>query len=471
MAAQEPVLLKEPRGGVPDVIDTPDEFFRMVDRYAAADGPLAADAERASGYRYGQQDWLVQFKRAGAGIALVDPVALAQRGVDWGPFNEAVGDAEWIIHDSLQDLPGFVQIGLAPKALFDTEFAARLLGRQRFGLAACTEHYLGLTLAKEHSAADWSYRPLGRDLRDYAALDVEVLIELRARMVDDIESQGKEGWAREEFAHLLRKGTTPKDPPEEPWRRTSHITQLNHDRRGLAIVRELWTERDALARELDIAPTLLLPDAALIKAAVAKPRNSRQFSQIRILNERVRMHVGGERDKMFERYAPLQRKVKPSVWKNAILRALALPESDLPSASGGQDRVEEGTNAPRSMKYWRVHHPDRFDLLEHERARLNVISQDTNTPVDVLLRPQALRNLCWQAGEGFVEASEDAVAGFLRSQDARPWQVSLLSRPLAVQMREAQERQTQEDRQAWEPQGHGAPERAGSMRTAGGAIV
>lgn len=64
-------------------------------------------------------------------------------GADWNDFNRAVGDAVWILHDSLQDLPGFVDLGLQPKRLFDTEIAARLLGLKRFGLAAVTEHYLG----------------------------------------------------------------------------------------------------------------------------------------------------------------------------------------------------------------------------------------------------------------------------------------------------------------------------------------
>ena len=190
----------EPRDGVPDIIDTPSGYRRYCSRLREASGPLAADAERASGFRYGHEDWLIQFKREGAGIVLLDPVALTQTGVDWNEFNEAVGEATWIIHDAVQDLPGFAQIGLKPQALFDTEIAARLLGLHRFGLAAVTEHYLGITLAKEHSAADWSYRPLPRDWRNYAALDVELLIELERLLLEDLKRHGKDEWARQEFA-------------------------------------------------------------------------------------------------------------------------------------------------------------------------------------------------------------------------------------------------------------------------------
>lgn len=168
----EPKLLAEPREGVPNVIDTLPAFRDYCSELASSHGSLAADAERASGFRYGHEDWLVQFKRDGAGIGLLDPQALAAAGADWNDFNRAVGDAVWILHDSLQDLPGFDELGMEPQRLFDTEIAARLLGLKRFGLAAVTEHFLGLTLAKEHSAADWSYRPLPRDWRNYAALDV-----------------------------------------------------------------------------------------------------------------------------------------------------------------------------------------------------------------------------------------------------------------------------------------------------------
>ena len=234
----EPRLLAEPRRGVPEVIDTLDGFRRMVQRFARAGGSVAADAERASGFRYGHEDWLVQFKREGAGIALVDPVALSREGGDWLSFNMAVGDATWIIHDSLQDLPGFADLGMKPKALFDTEIAARMLGLHRFGLAAVTEHYLGLTLAKEHSAADWSYRPLPRDWRNYAALDVELLIELETAMRRDLKASGKDGWAAEEFAFLLGKGMRPRETQcagkgrQGPGRRPGAVDSPRRDSEG-----------------------------------------------------------------------------------------------------------------------------------------------------------------------------------------------------------------------------------------------
>ncbi|MFU0563375.1 HRDC domain-containing protein [Gardnerella vaginalis] len=447
---KEPKLLKEPREGVPEVIDTLEAYKEYCNLLASGSGSLAADAERASGFRYGHEDWLIQFKRKGAGIGLLDPIALGKLGVDWHEFNEAVGDVPWIIHDSMQDLPGFFDIGLRPRALFDTEIAAKLLGRKRFGLSSVTEYYLGLTLAKEHSAADWSYRPLPRDWRNYAALDVELLIELEEVMSGELKKQGKISWANQEFAHLLSKGAQKKAPHPNPWLRISHISVLMHDKIGLMIAKELWQKRDELARQYDIAPTLLLSDAAIIEAGKRKPSNSREFRSIRILNERVRIHTGSEQDKMFERYAPIQRKIKPNVWKNVIEDAINRAKSgevaiiDYAQSSNDEDDcgcsnessliaknvqdaqesqdVQESQAAPRSMKYWREHHPKRYERLQNVKRSLIKISEDTHTPSEVIIKPQIIRNLCWQDDVEHINVKE-----FLDEQGARMWQSDLIA--------------------------------------------
>lgn len=420
----EPVLLTQPRGGVPEVTDTLAGYERACARLAAASGPLAADAERASGYRYGHEDRLIQFKREGAGIILLDPIALGEQGADWDLFNEAVGDAVWILHDSRQDLPGFADLGLRPERLFDTEIAARMLGLHRYGLAHVTEHYLGIALAKEHSAADWSYRPLSRDLRDYAALDVELLIELDEAMTRDLKRQGKLEWAQEEFSHALMTGLAPRRPHPTPWMRVSHITDLGGDARALAVAKALWQRRDELARHHDIAPTLLLSDAAIIEAAKRKPHNAAQFRAIRSLNERVRIQLGTEQGKMFERYAPIQRQIKPRVWKETIQQALDLPDAQLPQVVR-QHGSGEGGNAPKSMRVWRQHHPERYRRLQACRAAVNQIAEDVRIPPDMLLKPQILRNLCWTD-----DPKRRDVAAFLRDEGAREWQIVLLNASL-----------------------------------------
>lgn len=420
----EPRLQAEPREGVPDVIDTLPAFREYCSALASSHGSLAADAERASGFRYGHDDWLVQFKRDGAGIGLLDPQALAAEGADWNDFNRAVGDAVWILHDSLQDLPGFNDLGLKPQRLFDTEIAARLLGMKRFGLAAVTEHYLGLTLAKEHSAADWSYRPLPRDWRNYAALDVELLIELETTMRAELQKQGKIEWAEEEFDYALREGTAPRKEHPVPWLRISHITEIMKDRQALAVAKALWTKRDELARQYDISPTLLLADRTIIEVAERKPHNAAQFRAVRSINERVRIQADAEQEKMFERYAPIQRKIKPSMWKKIIQQALDLPESEWPVIDNGnpQNQEAQATSAPRATRVWRERYPERLATLAKARKVVAQIAEDTRTPAEVIIKPQYLRNLCWTD-----EPQERDVAQFLTEQGARAWQVALVA--------------------------------------------
>jgi ribonuclease D len=252
------IPLLEPRGGVPEVVSTDATLDRATAALAGGDGPVAVDAERASGFRYGQRAFLVQFRREGAGTVLIDPVACP----DLSRLDAALGPAEAVLHAASQDLPCLAEIGYRPRALFDTELAGRLLGYPRVGLAALVEEVLGLRLAKGHGAEDWSTRPLPAEWLRYAALDVEVLLELRDALAGQLEEQGKSEWARQEFAAEL--AAKPSGPRPDPWRRTSGIHRVR-SRRGLAVVRELWLERDAMARQRDLSPGRVLSDAAITR--------------------------------------------------------------------------------------------------------------------------------------------------------------------------------------------------------------
>ena len=161
------VPLLEPRDGLPPVIETDAALAEATGRLAHGHGPVAVDAERASGYRYGQRAYLVQLRRVGAGTVLIDPIACPElSGVD-----AALQDAEAILHAASQDLPCLAEVGFRPRQLFDTELAGRLLGYPRVALGTLVEEVLGFHLEKGHSAADWSVRPLREELLRYAALD------------------------------------------------------------------------------------------------------------------------------------------------------------------------------------------------------------------------------------------------------------------------------------------------------------
>jgi ribonuclease D len=391
------IPLLEPRDGLPSVVETDAALAEATDRLAGGHGPVAVDAERASGYRYGQRAYLVQLRRAGAGTVLIDPIACPElSGVD-----AALQDAEAILHAASQDLPCLAEVGYRPRQLFDTELAGRLLGYPRVALGTLVEEVLGFHLEKGHSAADWSARPLRYELLRYAALDVEVLIELRDALAAELAQQGKTEWARQEFATVL--AAKPAAARPDPWRRTSGIHRVS-SRRGLAVVRELWTTRDRIARAADLSPRRVLPDAAIVEAARQVPGSSAQLSRISGFSGRqARRH---ERD-----------------WLAAIGRARASADSELPDATGGQV-----PNGPPPAHRWAERDPAAAARLTAARTAAAAIAEASRLPVENLLAPDALRRLSWDPPE---PCDTEAVSLALASYGARPWQIELTAGPIA----------------------------------------
>jgi ribonuclease D len=396
-AAEEATLLSEPRDGVPPVIATLADLEAATAALAAGTGAVAVDAERASGYRYGQRAYLVQLRREGAGTILIDPVPFG----DLRKLCAAIADAEWVVHAASQDLPSLRELGLEPTELFDTELAARLAGYERVGLATMVELLLGLRLAKEHSAVDWSRRPLPEPWLRYAALDVEVLLDLRDALEAELQRQGKLDWAQEEFAAVLRASAPAPRP--DPWRRTSGIHRARN-RRHLAVVRALWEERDRIARERDTAPGRVLSDASIVAAAMAMPESPDDLGRL--------AGWGGRST----------RRLVTTMWP-VIVAARALPDSELP-------RPAPPGEGPPPPNRWPDRDPAAASRLARARAVMTKLAETHRIPVENLLLPDLLRRLAWSP-PGSDAAS---VASYLRTGGAREWQVELTAAPLAPAM-------------------------------------
>ncbi|MEV4803444.1 ribonuclease D [Nonomuraea sp. NPDC049421] len=389
----EPLL--EPREGIPPVIADAAGLAEVVERFAAGSGPVAVDAERASGYRYGNRAYLVQLRRAGAGTALIDPIGCP----DLSALDQAVSGAEIVLHAASQDLPCLLEVGFRPRTMFDTELAGRLLGYERVGLGTMVETVLGLRLEKGHSAADWSTRPLPEDWLRYAALDVEVLVELRDVLHQELAETGKLEWAHEEFAAVL--DTPPPAPRADPWRRTSGIHKVRNVR-ALAIVRELWTMRDRIAREADLAPGRVLPDAAIVTAALEGPRTKKALTEISAFTGRsARRHM--------------------SDWLAAVARARNLPDSQLPQPSTPGD-------GPPPPNRWADRDPAAAKRLAAARAVVAALADEHHMPTENLLQPDAVRRLTWEPPDVITDES---VTERLRGLGAREWQLSLTAHPIA----------------------------------------
>ncbi|MCU0301849.1 MAG: HRDC domain-containing protein [Candidatus Nanopelagicales bacterium] len=394
------------RDGLPELIETPEALAAALDALAGGTGPIAVDTERASGYRYGQRAYLVQLRREGAGTLLVDPVALP----DVPGLAAALHGAEWVLHAASQDLPCLAELGLRPRALFDTELAGRLLGMPRVGLAPMVEALLGRSLAKGHGAADWSKRPLPRDWLEYAALDVEVLIELRDLLEAQLVAAGKAEWAAQEFAAV--RDAPPAPPRADPWRRTSGIHRIR-SRRGLAVVQHLWHARDEIAAEVDSAPGRLLPDASIVAVAHALPRDP---AALRALKGFTGRGAG--------RYH--------RAWSRALRAAWEVPEQELPDAALRGD----GPPPPRA---WAQRDPAAAGRLGRARNALAARADALSLPVENLVTPELVRRLAWQPPATVLDPDPDvalaAVAAFLAQGGARPWQVEQVAPLIADAVR------------------------------------
>lgn len=371
------------RDGPAPVITTNEALSDYAQSLSRGSGPVALDAERASGYRYSARAYLVQVRREGAGTALIDPIDVSNLTV----IDAAIGDNEWILHAATQDLACLAEVGMRPTRLFDTEVAARLLGREKVSLAGLVASELGHGLAKGHGSADWSVRPLTDEQLTYAALDVEPLVEIRDILAADLQARGRWDIAQQEFTHLL--SFQPKDRGPEPWRRLSGMHSLKSPREW-AVARELWWERDEIAAERDVAPGRLIPDSAIIAAVKGTPGSASELLATKGFHGR-----GAARYKR--------------QWWQALERGRALPADELPTRA---PRAE----GPPPARVWADKDPAAAARLAVAREGMSALADSWGVAPELLLSPDLMRRVCWEPPEDLDE--------YLRGAGAREWQIA-----------------------------------------------
>jgi ribonuclease D len=407
-AAQFPTVvpLLSPARGTPLVIADEHQLEDAIAQLADGNGPFAIDAERASGYRYSPRAYLIQIKRTDGGLHLIDPVAFEKKFPEdihplFMKLNDLLAKDEVILHASTQDLPCLREVGLNPLQLFDTELGGRIAGLPRVGLGPLLETLLGVSLAKEHSAVDWSTRPLPLEWLTYAALDVELLVELREKISDLLLAQGKLDWANEEFSAILRAPASPAR--KDPWRRTSGLHKIKN-RQHLAIVKTIWYQRDEIAHETDIAQGKLLSDTAILELAIHTPTTRKDM-------ERALRPIG-LRSRWFEHSAQ---------WLESVQQGLAITESQWPEVRGESDSLPP-------VKIWRDRFPEKFVPLSHARAAIEEEAQKLSIPAENLISPEYVRRICWSPPAGTTHvANPVAVHDALTAQGARQWQATIVT--------------------------------------------
>lgn len=262
------IVPSAPAGPPSHLIASQAEFDRWMAGIAHAT-LLAVDTEAASFHRYRDRVYLLQLSTREATV-VVDPLAVE----DLGDFGAMLADraVEVVFHDADYDLRLLGrEFGFVATNLFDTRIAAQLLNEPGIGLAALLEKYVGVKLDKRFQRADWSGRPLSPGMLEYAASDTHYLPRLRDLLESRLAAMGRLEWAREEFA-LLEQTAWGGEPPDEPgWLRMKGAKALRP--RQLAILRELYEWRDALAQRLDRAAFRIMNNDPIFTMARTPPEN------------------------------------------------------------------------------------------------------------------------------------------------------------------------------------------------------
>ena len=392
-------LLEKPRVSDVRLVDTVDQLHNAIALLEASWGPFALDAERASGFKYSQRAYLIQVHRANTPIFLIDPIEISIESPQAiAEFARVLSSAEWILHAASQDIPCFRELGIIPVKIFDTELGSRMAGLARVGLGAVTEHFLKVRLAKEHSAVDWSTRPFPTDWLNYAALDVDVLLELRVGVAQLLEEQGKTSWAAQEFANVA--AMKPKEPKLDRWRGMSGMHEIK-DARSLAIARELWSAREALAEKLDVSPGRLIPDSSIVGLAANPVKSKPELAAAKT-------------------FAGRASRTYLDTWWAALSNGLTT--RDLPPT-----RVQH-VGIP-NHRTWPSRFPEADARLKAVRSVLSELSSKLEIPVENLLTPDFARQLCWEPPQEITVVS---VSEQLERYGARSWQTEITAPALVT---------------------------------------
>lgn len=367
-------------------VETQEDYEDSIQLIQSLSGPIALDAERASSFRYTSKAYLLQLNVAGLGPTVIDPLAISSLDHLCTWINQHLV----ILHSATQDLECLREIGINPVSLFDTELAAKLLGKPRVGLQALLETELDIHIEKEHSAVNWSTRPLPDDWLIYAAKDVEFLLTLYETLSEQLERSNRMPWALQEFDYLTK--WQPKIITEK-WRRTSGLHKVKQ-RRQLAAVMFLWDARDALAAANDLAPSKVIRDEAIIEIALSNTSSASSLQSM--LKQKFRVKVD---------YS--------AIWWQALQDSLKVDDANLPVFH------QKNPNGLPPIKAWKEKNPKAADRFQRARHQVITLSAAIGIAPEVLINPETIRQMSWH----FDHWDESVVLEQLRRFETRQWQI------------------------------------------------
>ncbi len=257
----------------------PLELHRMLEQLHSFPR-IAVDTESNSLFAYREQVCLIQFSTPQTDF-LVDPLALSDLSALAPLF--ARTDIEKIFHAAEYDLICLKRdFGFSFVNIFDTMQAARILGREKIGLADVLQAEFSIQLHKRYQRANWGERPLSAEMLAYARLDTHYLIELRNRLAQELEQRGLSALAQEDFDHLARSAAPNTDQqPINSWRIASGH-DLTHQQ--VAVLQALLDFREQQAREANVPSFKVISNPILVQLAEACPQSAEELSNLRLLS-------------------------------------------------------------------------------------------------------------------------------------------------------------------------------------------
>jgi len=265
---------------------TTDQGLEQLVRRLADQPHVAFDTEFVSEHTYRSQLCLVQVAAPGT-LAVIDALAVRDLDAFWELFLEP--DRTTIVHAGREEM-GFIlhAVGERPARLFDVQVAAGLVDHEYpAGYGALVRRVLNVQTNKGETRTDWRKRPLSQAQLDYALDDVRHLEAVWRRLEDRLERFGRRVWMDEEMATW--QDDVAESFTRKRWRRISGLNGLS--RRELAVARELWHWRDAVAAERDMPPKRVLRDDLLVELCKRKSADPAGIGSIRGMQRSDLRHI------------------------------------------------------------------------------------------------------------------------------------------------------------------------------------
>jgi len=300
--------------------------------------------------------------------AIVDPLT----DVDLAPLRDALAEKEIVLHGADYDLRLLRRnLSFAPRRIFDTVIAARMIGIREFSLAALVQRYFGIELTKGSQKANWAQRPLPARMAEYAVNDTRYLLPLAERLEAELNSRNRMEWFRQSCQRALELAAIDRERDvDEAWR-ISGAGALRG--RASAVLRELWNWREKEAEAVDRPPFHILQNRELLHSA-------------------EKFATGESPD--YKHFSDRRRRA----FRQAAERGMQLPEKDWPvrPRRSGMRATAEVVKRIEQLRRHRDHAAKELHIESSfiaPRATLEAIAAD-QTRADALLVPWQRDLLC-----------------------------------------------------------------------------